>query len=156
MYFDGCWFLSTKPRGNPSMSEYDKLVFVSLLNVFSLSNGPLQQAIPKPTTWRTAQGNETLAYSVDVFTKTTMLVPDCPKDFVNKRHTHTHAQRTLWWCSDFCLFVVCSPLVCFDVYYLFVSLFLFCFVNFCFAKVICCSCVAVAKAIMQINTEIPK
>ena len=65
-----------------------------------------------------------------------------------KTYTHTHTKElsgdVLF--SFFLLFVVFSPAVCFDVYYLFVCLLLFCF-----AKVICCSCIAVTKALMQIK-----
>ena len=61
-------------------------------------------------------------------------------------HTHTHAQKNSLVMFCFFLFVAFSPVVCFDVYYLFV-----CLLSFCFAEVICCSCIAVTKAIMQIK-----
>ena len=46
--------------------------------------------------------------------------------FGNERHTHTHKKNSLvMFC--FLSFVVFSPVVCFDVYYLFVCLLLFLF-----------------------------
>ena len=74
--------------------------------------------------------------------------PQCPSHSMNTV-VHISKQRLSKPrnCHQF------SPVVCFDVHYLFVCLLFFCFDKFCFAKVICCSCIADTKTIMQFHTE---
>ena len=80
--------------------------------------------------------------------------------FVNKRHTHTHTHThshalknslVMFWFLSFCgispLLSALTFIICLFVFVLFCQFF------FCFVKDICCSCIAVTKAI---NTEYPR